>query len=99
MKTKIQLERVLCWHGFYGIKETIVYGIMREKQGSRVSKRYAHGMNGTLLTACEDLSGSLQNSNNNSRRAGHDLRTVGISVMLTQDFTMKLVKQVLVGGN
>jgi hypothetical protein len=28
---------------------------MREKQGSRVSKRYAHGMNGTLLTACEDL--------------------------------------------
>jgi hypothetical protein len=51
MKTKIQLERVLCWHEFYGIKETIVYGIMREKRGSRVSKRYAHGMNGTLLTA------------------------------------------------
>jgi hypothetical protein len=39
------------------------------------------------------------NSNNNSRRAGHDLRTVGISVMLTQDFTMKLVKQVLVGAS
>jgi hypothetical protein len=61
-----------------------------------VSKHYAYGLNGTLLTSCEDLSGSLQNSNNSSRRTGHDLRTIGISVMLTRDFTMKLVRQVLV---
>jgi hypothetical protein len=34
---------------YYGIIETIVYGIMRGERGrSYVSKRYAYGKNGTL---------------------------------------------------